>query len=420
MKLIILIIVSSFTGGYTVLATKSLSSLLTLKIKFFFSNWISYIILLIGTANAVLGIIYTNKALSSFDSTKVLPAEFSAFTMTAVIGSAILYHDFDFENGTTILDICLFVGGCLVIFIGVWFLTRDPIATVTQSDQEPLLSTSAEQVNGWSVEKEPLSSRPSLLSPPVFGHLQYTTEHRHSTILGSHAQFAEDVLSRPWSYADSVRRGIFTHIKKESKDEIDNRNFFPAVPQVMRNDEDVFNHPSKTKFLIDSSKKDYSNRYSSLESQQLPITAVNIADLVNISPTFVDPSAVPSASSSSQRGSLLSPNSPTKHYFRSNSSLPSPKGVPKLQHLPPFFSSQTQSHISIAQPSNSLVDEMNPEAMSTTANLARHHIVLPSHNGDPIQDQNKQNVNKTDDSSKRDHHLTLSQIKLQFMNLVKK
>lgn len=64
-----LYICSDNLGGYTVLATKSLSSMLTMKFVTMFTYSITYLILIVLMGTAVLQIRFLNKALKQFDST---------------------------------------------------------------------------------------------------------------------------------------------------------------------------------------------------------------------------------------------------------------------------------------------------------------------------------------------------------------
>jgi hypothetical protein len=52
----------------------------------------------------------------------VLPAEFAAFTFTAIGGSAILYGDFE---SASLQQLVAFGCGCIVTFIGVYFITSN-------------------------------------------------------------------------------------------------------------------------------------------------------------------------------------------------------------------------------------------------------------------------------------------------------
>lgn len=69
---------------------------------------------------AILQIKYLNKALQRFDSTEVIPTQFVLFTVSAIIGSAVLYHDFD---GMDMQQLSRFMSGCAVEFLGVYLIT---------------------------------------------------------------------------------------------------------------------------------------------------------------------------------------------------------------------------------------------------------------------------------------------------------
>lgn len=76
------------------------------------------IIVLLGTA--VMQVRYVNKALQRFDSTQVIPIQFVLFTLSVIIGSAVLYRDFE---RTTAEQAAKFIGGCLLTFFGVFLIT---------------------------------------------------------------------------------------------------------------------------------------------------------------------------------------------------------------------------------------------------------------------------------------------------------
>ena len=69
---------------------------------------------------ALLQIRYVNKALQRFDSTQVIPTQFVLFTLSVIIGSAVLYRDFE---SATVDRVGKFVGGCLLTFLGVYLIT---------------------------------------------------------------------------------------------------------------------------------------------------------------------------------------------------------------------------------------------------------------------------------------------------------
>lgn len=107
-------------GGYTVLCTKSVASLLSLTFFKMFAYPVSYLLIITLVMTAILQIKYLNKALQRFDSTEVIPTQFVLFTISAIIGSAVLYHDFD---DMTMDQTSRFMTGCAIEFLGVYLIT---------------------------------------------------------------------------------------------------------------------------------------------------------------------------------------------------------------------------------------------------------------------------------------------------------
>lgn len=108
------------TGGYTALATKGVASLLSYTLWRALTFPITYALLFILISTALLQIRYVNRALQRFDSTQVIPTQFVLFTISVIIGSAILYRDFEHADATRIVK---FLSGCLLTFLGVYLIT---------------------------------------------------------------------------------------------------------------------------------------------------------------------------------------------------------------------------------------------------------------------------------------------------------
>ncbi|KAM3472130.1 hypothetical protein MY8738_008999 [Beauveria namnaoensis] len=108
------------SGGYTALATKGVSSMLSSTLWRAFTAPLTYLLLFVLLGTAVMQIRYVNKALQRFDSTQVIPIQFVMFTLCVIIGSAVLYRDFE---KTTPDRAAKFVGGCLLTFFGVFLIT---------------------------------------------------------------------------------------------------------------------------------------------------------------------------------------------------------------------------------------------------------------------------------------------------------
>ena len=107
-------------GGYTALSTKGVASMLSSSLWRAFSTPITFALLLILIGTAILQVKYVNKALANFDSTQVIPVQFVMFTLSVIIGSAVLYRDFQKATPEKMVK---FVGGCLLTFLGVWLIT---------------------------------------------------------------------------------------------------------------------------------------------------------------------------------------------------------------------------------------------------------------------------------------------------------
>lgn len=82
---------------------------------------------------------YLNRALQRFDSTQVIPTQFVLFTLSVIIGSAVLYRDFE---STTATQAGKFIGGCALTFTGVYLITsgRTPLVEESELDEEEALS----------------------------------------------------------------------------------------------------------------------------------------------------------------------------------------------------------------------------------------------------------------------------------------
>jgi hypothetical protein len=81
---------------------------------------------------------YINRALQRFDSTQVIPTQFVLFTLSVIVGSAVLYRDFESMSAGRAGK---FVGGCALTFLGVYFITSGRV----RSDDESTFSTDDEE-----------------------------------------------------------------------------------------------------------------------------------------------------------------------------------------------------------------------------------------------------------------------------------
>ena len=110
----------TFQGGYTALSTKGVASLLSGTLWKALTFPITYILILVLVVTALLQIRYVNRALQRFNSTQVIPIQFVLFTLSVILGSAVLYRDFE---SATADQVGKFVGGCALTFTGVYLIT---------------------------------------------------------------------------------------------------------------------------------------------------------------------------------------------------------------------------------------------------------------------------------------------------------
>ncbi|KAF8709612.1 hypothetical protein RHS03_02700, partial [Rhizoctonia solani] len=136
-------------GGFTVLATKAVSSLLSTEWASVFTEWIFYPSILVLGLTGIGQIKHLNRALHFHESRVVIPTQFVLFNLTAIVGSAILYRDFDKIDFHRFLT---FFYGCCTTFLGVYLLTRPsnpstpahtPQISRTPSQSTPLLPKSS-------------------------------------------------------------------------------------------------------------------------------------------------------------------------------------------------------------------------------------------------------------------------------------
>lgn len=149
-------------GGYTALSTKGVASLLSYRFFYVFTFPIAYVLVLVLVVTAIMQIKYLNRALQRFDSTQVIPTQFVTFTLFVVVGSAILYRDFE---KTTKEKIIQFVGGVVLTFLGVWCITAGRTENNAHHDEEdgdeevPKIALVDEEAEEEEEEEEQASRR---------------------------------------------------------------------------------------------------------------------------------------------------------------------------------------------------------------------------------------------------------------------
>ncbi|KDQ64695.1 hypothetical protein JAAARDRAFT_52643 [Jaapia argillacea MUCL 33604] len=140
-------------GGFTVLSTKGVSTLLTTRGLEMFAEWISYPLIVVLVATGVGQIRYLNRALMRFDSKVVIPIQFVLFNLSAIVGSAILYGDF---RRATFHEMVTFLYGCAATFAGVFIIAWAPATDANSNDIDAESEAGADAQSENGVDRDSL------------------------------------------------------------------------------------------------------------------------------------------------------------------------------------------------------------------------------------------------------------------------
>ncbi|EGX48680.1 hypothetical protein AOL_s00079g319 [Orbilia oligospora ATCC 24927] len=152
-------------GGYTALATKGVSSLLSSSLYKIVTYPVFYLLVIILVSTAVLQIKYLSRSLQRFDSTQVIPTQFVLFNIFTVTGSAILYRDFEKADAARFIR---FLIGCFLNFAGVYLISSkrernyesDYDSTISETEDEHHFDPDNPIMRVSSIDNTPYSDHP--------------------------------------------------------------------------------------------------------------------------------------------------------------------------------------------------------------------------------------------------------------------
>lgn len=192
-------------GGYTVLSTKGISSLISSSFYHIFQYPIAYLFTFVLASTAVLQVKYINRALRRFDSTEVIPTQFVLFTISVIVGSAILYRDFETVSNRKMI---LFGIGCWLTFTGVYLISS---RRKRGSSSSSSFIDSAEDEDGDVAMPIPIlpasSSRPGTSIPPSPSHSTRPSFYRTISAVSSNAVSTPGLSTSP---PEAVAHGLQT------------------------------------------------------------------------------------------------------------------------------------------------------------------------------------------------------------------
>ncbi|GAB7352688.1 hypothetical protein MBLNU459_g3049t1 [Dothideomycetes sp. NU459] len=189
-------------GGYTALSTKGVASLLSNTIWRAITFPITYLLVLILATTAILQIKYLNRALSRFDSTQVIPTQFVLFTLSVIIGSAVLYRDFEKKTAKDAIE---FVAGCALTFSGVWLITSgrsrqedgdEEEEEVLEGDTDAINLADEEHQQPEIRQRDDSDVRHNSLHPPSIRRLKSSVSDTPSLVITA----SEDMDDQPFTF----------------------------------------------------------------------------------------------------------------------------------------------------------------------------------------------------------------------------
>ncbi|KAM7420191.1 hypothetical protein PAMA_014748 [Pampus argenteus] len=122
--IIIVMLLVALLASLTVISVKAVSGMITESIKgqLQLIYPIFYIMLVVMVASCAFQIKFLNQAMKMFDATEVVPINFVFFTASAIIAGIVFYQEFE---GLALLNIFMFLFGCLLSFLGVFLIARN-------------------------------------------------------------------------------------------------------------------------------------------------------------------------------------------------------------------------------------------------------------------------------------------------------
>ncbi|XP_047187806.1 uncharacterized protein LOC118302540 isoform X3 [Scophthalmus maximus] len=111
-------------SSLTVISVKAVSGMIAESIKgqLQLIYPIFYVMLVVMVASCAFQIKFLNQAMKMFDATEVVPINFVFFTASAIVAGIVFYQEFE---GLALLNIFMFLFGCLLSFLGVFLIARN-------------------------------------------------------------------------------------------------------------------------------------------------------------------------------------------------------------------------------------------------------------------------------------------------------
>jgi len=213
------VMLCSLLGSVTVMACKGVSTFINLWISAQspppFDQPVFYLLATVLACTAVLQIRYLNEAMENFGNMETVPVYYVLFTLATLVGSNILYKDFEDEDPSSL---ALFGGGCLFTFCGVKLLTSSESGAYAGSGSYRASNGTAaedqETRDYFALEDGSMKAAPQLRSansnPRVFGYLEGGDSLQPLTLLNTPMGLSGDVIRRTFTVIPTEGSRAFT------------------------------------------------------------------------------------------------------------------------------------------------------------------------------------------------------------------
>ncbi|XP_025109718.1 NIPA-like protein 2 isoform X1 [Pomacea canaliculata] len=145
---VILLLITSIAASFTVISAKALSGMVQISFGGFsqFRHPVVYAMLVMMVGTAILQIKYLNQAMKNFASTVVVPTNFVFFTISAIVAGVVFYKEF---HGMTSMDLGMFIFGCILSFVAVYFITSSGLFGSTKQQEGTQQHLTADLIPSW-------------------------------------------------------------------------------------------------------------------------------------------------------------------------------------------------------------------------------------------------------------------------------
>uniref|UniRef100_A0A3P8VE79 NIPA like domain containing 2 n=1 Tax=Cynoglossus semilaevis TaxID=244447 RepID=A0A3P8VE79_CYNSE len=122
--IVVVMLLVALLASLTVISVKAVSGMITESItsQLQLIYPIFYVMLVVMVASCAFQIKFLNQAMKMFDATEVVPINFVFFTASAILAGIVFYQEFE---GLALLNIFMFLLGCLLSFLGVFLIARN-------------------------------------------------------------------------------------------------------------------------------------------------------------------------------------------------------------------------------------------------------------------------------------------------------